>query len=96
MKILIQGGATMDRQQKELLLEIMNVSFALLETALYLNTHPNDAMALSLHNDYSKKYSQLVSLYENRYGPLTNTGYSGDYWSYIDEPWPWDIDFRNY
>jgi spore coat protein JB len=85
-----------DRQQKELLLQIMQVSFVLVETSLYLDTHPYDQIALSLHNDYSRKYTQLVNLYETRYSPLTYTGASQDYWSYIDSPWPWDIDFTNY
>jgi spore coat protein JB len=34
-------------------------------------------------------------MYESRYGPLRNTSMSGHPWAYIDEPWPWDINFAN-
>ncbi len=83
----------MDREQKILLKEIMEISFALIETSLYLDTHPNDQRAINLHNTYSQKYSELVSAYEAKYGLLTNTGVSGCPWSYINEPWPWEIKF---
>lgn len=86
----------MDRQEKELLIEIMKVSFALIETALYLDTHPDDQIALGLHNDYSKRYSEIVNMYEMRYTPLSYTGSSKDYWSYVNSPWPWDVEFNNY
>ncbi|NLY76666.1 MAG: spore coat protein CotJB [Tissierellia bacterium] len=83
----------MDREQKMLLKEIMDYSFALVETALYLDTHPYDEEALKLHNGFSQKYSQLVSLYQAKYGPLKNNQMSGCPWAYINGPWPWEIDF---
>ncbi|NMA87145.1 MAG: spore coat protein CotJB [Tissierellia bacterium] len=83
----------MDREQKILLKEIMEISFVLVETSLYLNTHPDDQRALNLHNTYSQKYSELITQYESRYGLITNTGISGYPWNYINEPWPWEINF---
>jgi len=83
----------MDRDQKMLLKEIMEYSFALVETALYLDTHPYDERALRLHNDYSSRYHELVSIYEAKYGPLTNDRMSGCPWAYINGPWPWEINF---
>jgi spore coat protein JB len=96
MEILIQEVDIVDRQQKELLHQIMEASFVLVETNLYLDTHPNDQIALGLHNDYSRKYNELVNIYEKRYSPLSYTEASRDYWSYVDAPWPWDIEFPNY
>ncbi|NMB27412.1 MAG: spore coat protein CotJB [Tissierellia bacterium] len=84
----------MDKEQMRLLKELMEVEFVVLETALYLNTHPNDERALRLHNTYSQKLSELESLYQARYGPLKNTGMSGCPWAYIDGPWPWEINFN--
>ena len=84
---------TMDREQKILLKEIMEISFVLIETSLYLDTHPNDQRAINLHNNYSQKYSELISIYEAKYGLFTNTGVSGCPWTYVNGPWPWEINF---
>lgn len=86
----------MDRAQKDLLLEIMETSFTLIETTLYLDTHPDDERALRLHNNTSQKYDELVSIYQAKYGLLTYTGMSRYPWSYIDGPWPWEINFTNF
>ncbi len=83
----------MDRAQMEMLTQLMELSFALTETALYLNTHPDDERALRIHNDNAAQYSRLKEAYEMSYGLLTNNGMSDYPWNYIDEPWPWDIDF---
>ncbi|CAK7001273.1 spore coat protein CotJB [Tissierella sp. P1] len=86
----------MDRTQMDFLIELMEVSFVLVETALYLNTHPNDEKALRLHNNASQRYSELEAMYEAKYGPLRNTGMSRYPWGYIDGPWPWEINFTNF
>lgn len=86
----------MDRAQKDLLIEIMETSFVLIETALYLDTHPYDENALRTHNNASQKYEDIVNLYELRYGPLTYTSMSKSPWSYINGPWPWEINFNEY
>lgn len=86
----------MDRAQMDLLVEIMEVSFILVETALYLDTHPDDERALRLHNNNSLRYKQLVDMYEARYSPLTINSMSRYPWGYVDEPWPWDINFTNF
>ncbi|SHH97136.1 spore coat protein CotJB [Sporanaerobacter acetigenes] len=83
----------MDREQVCSLREIMEVDFVVLETALYLNTHPTDERALRLHNTYSQKLKELESIYQAKYGPLTNHEMSQCPWAYINEPWPWEFDF---
>lgn len=83
----------MDRDQVCLLKQIMEVSFVLDETALYLNTHPCDERALRLHNVYSQKLKELKSIYQAKYGPLTSDDMSQYPWGFINEPWPWEIDY---
>lgn len=83
-----------DREQLSLLLELMEASFVSLETALYLNTHPDDERALRLHNNVSQQLMQLEEMYTARYGPLKNTGMSRYPWAYINDPWPWDVNFN--
>lgn len=86
----------MDNTQMDFLIELMEVSFILVETALYLDTHPNDEKALRLHNNASLRYNELVNMYESRFGPLKNTSMSKYPWGYIDGPWPWELNFTNY
>ena len=83
----------MKPEQLDLLKEIMKVEFALVETALYLNTHPTDQRVLAQHNQHSCHLEMLKKQYEQAYGPLTNQGMSRCPWNYIDEPWPWQIDY---
>jgi spore coat protein JB len=85
---------TMTREQEMLILEIMEYSFALVETSLFLDTHPFDENAIRLHNSYSQKYHELVSIYEAKYGPLRFTSMSGCPWAYINGPWPWEMNFE--
>lgn len=79
-----------DNLDKENLLKnIMSLDFSINDLSLYLDTHPNDRNALEKHSEYVKKYNELVSIYENKFGPLTlyteqNT------WEWIDGPWPWE------
>lgn len=85
----------MNREQLCALKEIMEVSFVLIETALYLNTHPDDDRALRLHNSTSVQLNRLEAAYQSRFSPLRNTGMSRCPWSYINDPWPWEIDFTD-
>ncbi len=57
--------------QKELFNQIQALAFAINDLALYLNTHPNDRKALSLHNEYATSYRNYYNEYERKYGPLT-------------------------
>jgi spore coat protein JB len=78
----------------ELLKRIQEVNFAVLETVLYLNTHPEDREALKLHNELSEEYHELVEEYQRRYGPLYSNYPDADYpWRWKDSPWPWEIDY---
>lgn len=84
-----------DRAQEEMLRELMEVNFVLTETALYLDINPTDLRALRIHNNASIQYQQLEQAYQDRYGPLKNTGMSRCPWAYINNPWPWEINFTN-
>ena len=74
-----------------LLEEIKQYDFTLIELALYLDTHPNDTKALRIYASVSEKLNELKENYEHNYGPLTINGVnSGDRWTWIDGPWPWE------
>jgi len=78
-------------EKNRLLEEIRSYGFTVLELALYLDTHPNDVKALRLYGAVSDKLKELQENYEQNYGPLTITGVnSGDGWTWINGPWPWE------
>ena len=78
-------------QQQEMLLEVQKLQFAALDIALYLDTHPNDPVALYRHKMYTDQLKQVKEAYEMQYGPMTIFGHEyGDNWRYINSPWPWE------
>lgn len=77
-----------------LLRDIMAYNFAVLETVLYLNTHPEDRTVLNLHNKYAQRYMELLHEYQESYGPLLSDYPNAEYpWRWINDPWPWEIEY---
>ena len=54
-----------------LLQQINEVSFAVNDILLYLDTHPDDEKALAFFEDVSDRRNQLLAEYAKDYGPLT-------------------------
>lgn len=81
------------KERLALLKEIMKMQFAVVETALYLDTHPNDPRVLAKHNEYAYNLEMLKKQYGHMYGPLTHYCTGRYPWSYIDSPWPWEINY---
>ena len=78
-----------DMTRKEMLKGIKCLKFAVVELALYLDTHPDDTKALCLHNKYSKELKDLSDKYQKVYGPLT-IEYPCNKWRWLENPWPWE------
>lgn len=99
MKILIKRAVTTDVTQSlpeeyyELLLELQELDFVLVELTLYLDTHPDDTAAINQFNDFSYKRRVLKQKMEEKYGPLQQFGnsYSNAPWEWSKGPWPWQI-----
>lgn len=82
-------------QQQMMLHTIMQYQVAILDLALYLDTHPNDPVALSRHTVYSSQLRKLRDEYEMLYGPLNNYSVeTGETWRYINGPWPWEWEWE--
>lgn len=92
-----------DRNQ--LLKEINEVSFAVNDLTLYLDTHPLEQEALDMFSENMKKRKQLLSTYAAEFEPLTtdcvcpdtnnktesNTKYPGQrHFTWGDGPLPWE------
>lgn len=72
----------------KLLLDIYRYDFALNDLSLYLDLHSDDYERYLLFKDYSNKLRNLISEYEDSYGPLElmDTPYSSYKWSV--SKWP--------
>ena len=73
-----------------LMYDIQKYSFAAHDLNLYLEINPSDKEALRLYNEYNNKTDTLIKEYESCYGPINLMG-TIDPWTWIDEPWPWNV-----
>ncbi len=80
--------------QKELLNKINEVSFAVNDMTLYLDTHPHDQKALEDMRVLVEKRTKLLDEYSKFFGPLTidcTADGCSDAWAWILQPWPWEV-----
>lgn len=75
--------------EKELLKRIQQLSFAKLETQLYLDTHPDNKAALEYFHKLHEELDGLVDEYQGKHGALFANGARTDKWNWVDMPWPW-------
>lgn len=75
--------------RKEMLDEIRALSFAVVELAEYLDTHPDDRRAIALHKEYANKLNDLKDKYQRVFGPLS-IYYPCNKWRWLEGPWPWE------
>ena len=78
-----------DCMREEIIMKIRELDFAIIELALYLDTHPDDEKALCLHRHYANVLKELMDKYQKVYGPLT-IDYPCNKWRWLEEPWPWE------
>lgn len=74
-----------------LLKQVDETGFAVVDTNLYLDTHPQDTNAMNYYNQLAESYRCAVADYEAQFGPLRAAD-SNDtqYWSWVNGPWPWE------
>ena len=78
-----------NQTRREMIHQIKCYNFAVIELGLYLDTHPDDAKAICLHNKYCKELKELKDAYQKVYGPLS-IYYPCNKWRWLEEPWPWE------
>lgn len=78
-------------EQQKLLLFIYEISFAIDDVVLFLDTHPECQDALEYYETYKKLWKQAVSEYTNLYGPISDRDVNScNYWAWVKQPWPWE------
>lgn len=83
----------LSKECKECLKQLMAIDFVLVELNLYLDTHPMDRRAIAEHNRYLCMRKPLVKKVEECYGPLIHKTEAGYPWAWLNQPWPWRIEF---
>ncbi len=82
----------MDNGREVLLRKIQALSFAKVESELYLDIHPESKQALDYYKNLLDELDGYMTEYQNKYGPLFAEGVVGDRWTWTDNPWPWHHD----
>lgn len=86
----------MKDDRRKLLMFITEVSFAIDDSVLYLDTHPEDKDALEYYETYKKLRKQALAEYTKLYGPLLNEDVNScNYWAWVKDPWPWEVQERS-
>ena len=80
-----------EMNRRELFEYINQISFAVDDVKLFLDTHPENQKALEYFQKYKEKRIEALKEYAEVYGPLTVDPVSenSDCWNWINEPWPW-------
>ena len=77
----------------QLLQQINEVSFAVDDLLLYLDTHPCCEKGMALYREYAEKRKKLMKEYAECYGPLTIDNAletNADTWKWMEQPFPWE------
>ncbi len=71
--------------------ELQTLGFMVQELALYLDTHPDDMVALEQYRQYQKLYHDGMMRYSEDCRPLAHTQPVNDKtYSWLRDPWPWE------
>lgn len=75
----------------KLLKQVYQVSFAVDDVVLYLDTHPMDKEALNYYCYVVDLRKRAVKAYEEQCGPLMADGVMDENcWTWLQDPWPWE------
>ena len=76
---------------RALLTAIDQVSFAMDELRLFLDTHPENGEALAEFVALRKKREALLEEYRMNFGPICAYSAGGRTgWNWVEGPWPWE------
>ena len=84
------SDSAMDKS--ELMNKIQALAFAKTETELYLDGHPEAAVALEYYKDLVGRLNAVTEEYEAKYGPITAAQNMGEVWDWALGKWPWQYD----
>ena len=81
----------MTAEQEKLMYRVQATQFALLDTVLYLDTHPTCASGLAYYERMKAASNQAQQEYVSKYGPLCACEVPpSKCWTWVEAPWPWE------
>ncbi len=86
----------MRNDKKSLAKMIYKVDFAIHELVLFLDTHPRNAKAMELLEQYRELRCEKIEEYERNFGTFVVTPADvkpSEYWGWLKSPWPWENNF---
>lgn len=76
------------QSRQQLLHAVDTASFAAIDTALFLDTHPDDQDALKAFRQYEDARRSAMNAYSEQYGPLTmDTAFPCSHWYWCEFPY---------
>ncbi|MCL2069117.1 MAG: spore coat protein CotJB [Oscillospiraceae bacterium] len=77
-------------ERKLLMQRLQACNSALNDAALFLDTRPDDPMALAYYEKHQALLMKTQQEYVSRWGPISRGDHmAGERWRWTDEPWPW-------
>ena len=78
-------------ERHSLLCDIAKLKFARHDTVLYLDTHPNDGVALDYYHYTGDLLKEAQAKYIAEYAPITSADVvNTEYFDWVNSPWPWE------
>ena len=81
-------------EREDLLKKYAQKQFAAWDTGLFLDTHPENADALTARRAYQHAAQTVKDEYNRKFGMLTHAcPEDGDKWNWVCAPWPWEYQY---
>ena len=77
---------------KALQKKLQKVSFALVETVLYLDAYPNCEKAKKYYKELSEERDMLINTLSKAGMPMSSMNVIGNEWNWTKGPWPWEYE----
>ena len=74
---------------------LMALAFSIYDLGLYLDTHAQDTAALQKYQALVAQYEEAMEDYVAKYGPITQMQVTGNNYTWLKNPWPWDYTERS-
>ena len=83
----------MKKDQISLMNSVQLADFGMIETNLFLDTHPYDREAMAAFEKYRRASDEARENYERKCGPLrADTALMSGTWRWVSDPWPWELE----
>lgn len=78
-------------EREKMMSKVRELAFTVHELNLFLNSHPDNRMALKYFRKYNDELKKMTAMYEEAFGPLTaKSDTNCEEWIWINRPWPWE------